>query len=98
MPSRADQRADALRAAELVRRQRQKIGAERIDIDRNPARRLHRIDMQEAARLMHDVGGLANRLDHAGLVVGEHDAKPARGRACASSACERVEIDDALAR
>ena len=32
---RLDQRADALRAADLVRRQRQKIGAERVDIERN---------------------------------------------------------------
>ena len=80
VPRRADQRADALGAADLVRRERQKIGAECADIDSDPAWRLDRVDMQQAAGLMHDVGDLANRLDDAGLVVGQHDARPAAAR------------------
>ena len=53
-----DQRADALGPADLVRRHRHKIGAQRLDIAGNPARRLDRIDMQQAARRMHQVGRL----------------------------------------
>ena len=44
-----DQRADALRAAELVRRQRQVIAQREIQIDL--ARRRHRIDQQQRAGL-----------------------------------------------
>ena len=69
----AHQRADAFGAADLVRRERQQVGAERADIAGNAARRLHRIDMQEAAGRVHDRGGLGDRLHHAGLVVGQHD-------------------------
>ena len=34
---------------------------------------LHRIDVQQPARGVHDLGDLGDGLDHAGLVVGEHD-------------------------
>ena len=74
MSSRApDERADALRPADLVGRERQQIGAERIDIAGDAPGRLHRIDMQQPAGGVHDRGGLRDRLHHAGLVVGEHD-------------------------
>ena len=43
------QRADALRAAELVRRQRHKVDAQLLDIDRDFAGRLHRIAMHQGA-------------------------------------------------
>ncbi len=79
---RAHQRADALRAADLVRRQRQKIGAERRDIAGDPPGRLHGIDMEQAAARMHDRGRLRDRLHHAGLVIREHqrDQRPRRFR------------------
>ena len=54
-----DQRARALRAADLVRAERHKIGAERLDIECDAARRLHGIDMQQTAVAMHDLGRLA---------------------------------------
>ena len=59
---RANQRADALRAADLVRRKRQQIGAERADIAGDAPGRLHRIDMQQAAGGVDDGGGLRDRL------------------------------------
>ena len=46
------QRADTLGAADLVRRQRQQVGASRSEIERNLAERLDRIDMQQPAGLM----------------------------------------------
>ena len=88
----ADQRTDALRAADLVRRQRHQIGAERLEITGDAARPLHRVDMQEAAGRMHDRRRLRDRLDHAGLVVGEHqrDQRPrAAGQACAPALRDR---------
>ena len=45
----------------------------RSDIERDFAERLDRIDMQQAARLMDDLGRFSDRLDRAGLVVGQHD-------------------------
>ena len=56
------QRADALRAADLVRRERQEIGAKRADIAGDAAGRLHRVDVQKAVGRMHDGGGLRDRL------------------------------------
>ena len=67
-----DQRADALRPADLVRRQRHKVRAQRLEIAGNPSRPLHRIDMQQPARGMDQRGGLRDRLDYPGFVVGEH--------------------------
>ena len=72
-PSRQHQRADALGAADLVRRQRHKIGTYLIDIERYFSKRLDRVDMQEAAGRMDDSGDLRDRLHRAGLVIGRHD-------------------------
>ena len=52
-----------------------------LDIERHLAKRLHRIDMQQAARGVRHVGRLAHRLDHAGLVVGRHQGHQRRSRA-----------------
>ena len=68
----AHQRADALRAADLVGRERQQIGAQHGDIAIDAARRLHGIDMEQTARRMHDRRGLRDRLNDAGFVIGEH--------------------------
>ena len=43
------QRADALRAVELVRRDREQVHAERLDVDRDLARRLHRVGVEQRA-------------------------------------------------
>ena len=67
-----DQRADALGAADLVRRKRHQIGIHRIDIERYFPKRLDRIDMQQSARGMDDLGRLRHRLHRAGFVVGQH--------------------------
>ena len=54
--------------------------------------------MDQRAMRVRDPRHLGDRLDHAGLVVGEHDATTSAGRgsatACRSSA---VEIDDTIA-
>ena len=74
----ADQRADALRTADLVRRQRQKIGAQVIEIERDSPRRLDRIHMQKTTRLVDDLSDLADRLNNAGFVIGQHDGNQRR--------------------
>ena len=89
-----DQRAGALRPADLVRGQRHQVGTERLEIAGNPAWPLHRIDMQKAARRMNEFGRLRHRLNDAGLVVGEHDRNQRPRRAC-ETALERIEIDHA---
>ena len=48
------QRAGALRAVELVRRQRQQVDAERPHVDRNLAGRLHGVGVQQRAVLVRD--------------------------------------------
>ncbi len=67
------QRADALGAANLVRRKGRKVRADRVNIERNFAEHLDRVDMNEAAGLVNDLCGLGDRLDRAGLIVGRHD-------------------------
>ncbi len=57
------QRADALGAADLVRRKRHQIGLHRSDIKRYFPKRLDRVDMQQPAGRMHDVGDFGDRLD-----------------------------------
>ena len=68
-----NQRADALGAADLVRRKRDQIGLHRLDIKRYFSKRLDRVDMQQPACFMHDVSDFADRLKRAGLVIGQHD-------------------------
>ena len=91
--ARAHQRAGALHAADLVRRKRQQIGAERADIARDASRRLHGVDMEKAARRVHDGGRFRDRLDHAGLVVGEHerDERPRRSARTAPRSAGKIE-------
>ena len=49
----ANERADALRTADLMRRNSHQIGPERTDVAGDAPRRLHRIDMQQAAGRVH---------------------------------------------
>ena len=65
-----NQGANALGAADLVRRKRYKIGIHRIDIKRYFSKCLNRIDMQQSACAMDDIGHFRDRLNGAGFVVG----------------------------
>ena len=59
-----------MRSAELVRRQRETVRPRRALIERQTARHLNRIAMQQPAFGMNPHGDLADRLDHAGLAIG----------------------------
>ena len=93
---RQQQRADALRPAELMGRQRQTMGTKSPQIDRHTPPRLHRIHMQQGA------GGAAkfcrpgNRLQRAGLVVRQHQTHQGR-RALGQHRRQGVEIGHAIA-
>ena len=52
--------------------QRKQIDAERTDVDRNAAKRLHRIAEQISTMVLHDMRGLSDRMNHAGFIVGQH--------------------------
>ncbi len=52
------ERADARRAAELVRRQREQVDVERLDVDREPPDRLARVGVEPDAGLAREAGGL----------------------------------------
>src|SRR4051812_42386097 len=82
----ADERADALRAAKLVRRDAEEVRAKggHVAIDASGA--LHGVDMKDAAGFVDDFGDLGDRLDDAGLVIGEHhrDERVLGPRKCAS--------------
>src|SRR5262249_53023941 len=52
-----DEHADPLGSADLMPGEGHQIGPERIDIAGNPPGGLDRVDVQEAARLMHQAGG-----------------------------------------
>ena len=53
-------------------RQRQEIGAERLDVDRQSARRLRGVGVEVAAARANDFSDRARGLDCPGLIVGEH--------------------------
>src|ERR1700676_4721647 len=65
--ARPNERPDTFWPADLVGRERQEVGAKRVDIAGDAPGRLHRIDMQQSTRGMYDGGGLRDRLHHAGL-------------------------------
>ena len=68
----ANERAGALRSAELVGGKAHEVGAEVADPAIDAAGALHRVDVQHAVGGVDDVGNFADRLDHAGFVIGEH--------------------------
>ena len=75
------QRTDALGAVELVAREREHVGAERLDVDREPGRPGDRVDEEQAALralLAHDLSDLGDRLDRADLVVRQLDRDDGR--------------------
>ena len=66
------ERAHALGAVDLVRRERHQVGLARVDAEGNLAGALHRVDVEEGAARLHHLADLVHRLHHADLVVGEH--------------------------
>jgi hypothetical protein len=90
-----DQRADALRTAELVRRHGQGVGAERREIHRDLAGGLDGVDMQPAIGLADQPGRLRHGLDHAGLIVGQHQADQG-ARAAVPRPRQPVQVGDAV--
>ena len=93
----ADQRAGALRAAELVRGKAHQIGAQLADIAIDPARRP--APRRHAARRWRHARSSAisrDRLDHAGLVVGEHH-RDQRTLGPSNGASKSMKIDHAVA-
>ncbi len=67
------QRADALRAVELVRREREHVDVVLLDIDRNLADSLDSIGVEENALLVAELADLGDGLDDADLVVRVHN-------------------------
>ena len=89
-----DQRAGALRPAQLVARQGHVIAQRSVEIDL--ARRRHRIDQQQGAGLANKARDFGNRLDHAGLVVGRHHRDQGAALAFAQHHPQRFGIDHAF--
>ncbi len=90
-----DERARALRTADLVGRERQRIRAERRQAEVETPGQLDGVAKNEAARGVDDGRRLGDRLDHAGLVIRplQREQRPA-GPPAASR--EPVEIDPAV--
>ena len=90
---RQQQRADTGRPAQLVRGYRHAVRPQPVQMDRHPPGRLDRVHMQQRAMPPADRGSLRHRLDHARLVVGQHQADQ-RGHAVAQLRVQRLEIDN----
>src|SRR5262249_31193246 len=88
-----NQRTNALGGAKLVSGQREKIGTERIDIARNPAWSLDRVHMQDTAYRVNQTRRLSNRLDDAGLVVGEHERNEGAPRKHSQAPFQRRKVE-----
>ena len=89
------ERADALRAMDLVRRDRQQVDAHRVDVERDPAEGLGGVGVEQDAARLREAADRGQRLQHADLVVGGHDADQDRLRL--EGRFERREIDQAVA-
>ena len=82
-----DERADALRRADLVAGERERVDAELVERERQPAGRLHGVGVDERARRVGDRGELGDRLHGADLVVGVlHRTSVVSGRMTRASA------------
>ncbi len=80
-----------------MRRQGDEVRAKGHDVERNASQRLHGVDMQNAARGVDQLRRVRDRLQRAGLVVGQHDGDEC-GCAGRQQASQSLEIDDAVAR
>ncbi len=87
------QRADALGAVHLVRRERRQIHAGGLDVERHLADALHRVGVEQR-QLVLALDQLADGgdvLDHADLVVGQHDRD--QQRLVGDGGLELAEVD-----
>src|SRR6266702_2716036 len=66
------QSAYSLRSVDLVRGHRQEIHLQLLQVDRDLARGLHRVAVEDDALRAADLADLGDRLDHADLVVHHH--------------------------
>ncbi len=80
-------------------RNRQKVGAQDIDINIHSSGTLHGVDMQDAACLMHQGRHLRDRLNNPGFVIGQHHRNERAAflvlPPCAELPGERSEVDHA---
>ncbi len=67
------QRANPFRPIKLMCGNTHYVDVERLDVHRDLANCLHAIRMEDHALFMAQLTNLRNRLDHANLIVGEHD-------------------------
>ena len=73
-------RAHALRPVHLVCANRAQVAPEPPHVERDLPRALHRIDVEERARIGRNFADLFHRLQHAGLVIRQHHADQSRLR------------------
>ena len=73
-----EQRADALRAAELVRGEADEVRLPGVHVDRRVRGELHGVDVELRRVPAHDLPDLGDRLDRADLVVRGHHADERR--------------------
>src|SRR5579862_4893191 len=66
-------RAYALRRMHLVSRNRERMAANPIYVDRNFSRRLHRVGVKKSPRFRRDLANFLHWLQHPCFVVGDHD-------------------------
>ena len=96
-PCAHDERADPLGAGELVGGDAHHVDAEPGEGDRDAARRLHRVAMDQRAARACPFRDLGDRLDHAGLVVGQHDRDHGLRPAGGERRIERAQVEHAVA-
>ena len=68
----ADQRADPARAADLVAAHRHQVRAQFLHVERQTARHLGGVAVEQRPCGPCPLGDLAHRVEHAGLAVGCH--------------------------
>src|ERR1022692_1522210 len=90
-----EKRAHALRRVKLVPGNRQQIASDFANINRNFPRRLHRIGVKINVSFRCNLPNLRYRLQHARLVVGEHDRNQLRIRT--KRAPDIIRIDETKA-
>src|SRR3981081_2082271 len=88
------QRADALGAADFVRRESDQISLYRVDIKWYFYESLDRVYMQQAPRGTDDFGRLRDRLHRAGFVVGQHH-RHQRRRTAVQHRTQMIEVQQA---
>jgi len=88
------ERADPFRAVHLVRRQREQVRSEFVNVDGNPADCLGRVSMEKNPSLLRHAADLFDRLDRADLVIGLHDRD--KNRFFRNRLAQPLEINQAI--